>query len=116
MTIPNHLNDENTIPVTIYGASDDLVELDTPDWSIYEEYDAYGPTFVRLTAPDGKTMVIRVEFGREGSKFDWDLEIYENSTTWVVEDSVRPDRDSDPALIIHAPVGTYSEEVTSEYE
>lgn len=101
-----------TVPVTVYGASDDLVELDTPDRSIYEEYDCYGPTFVKLTAPDGATMVVRLEFGRPGPYEEWDVEVHEDNAGWKVEKARRPDNDIDPALIIHVPVGTVAENIT----
>lgn len=100
-----------TIPVTIYGSSDDLVELETPDRSINEEFDCGGPGFFKLTSPDGANMVIRAEYCRPGATEEWDLEISEDNAGWVVEKSRRPDYDLDPALIIHVPVGTVAEKI-----
>lgn len=97
-----------TVPVTFYGASDDLIELETPDRSIYDEYDCYArPCRVKFTAPNGETLTAEGEFGYDG----WQLKVLSNDNDWKVEESVRPDRVTDPALIIHAPVGTVAEEV-----
>lgn len=100
---------EATIPVTIYGASDDCLELETPDRSILEEYDCYDRAiYVSLTAPNDEELIVKGKFGRNG----WELGIHgKNEAGWLIEESTRPGRDEDPALIVHVPVGTTAEEV-----
>lgn len=105
------MNTTDTVPVTIYGASDDLFELDTPDRSVYEEYDCYDrPCTVRLTAPNGEGVTVRGYFTG-----DWEVGVHEvdglPNADWRIEDSVRPDDDRDPAIIVHVPVGTTAEEI-----
>lgn len=100
---------EATIPVTVYGASDDCLELETPDRSIYEEFSAYDRTiYASLTAPNGDWIVVKGKYGRHG----WELGLHgDNDHGWLIEESTRPGREEDPALIVHVPVGTVAEEV-----
>jgi hypothetical protein len=94
--------------VTIYGASDDLLEVDG-DIAGADEYGAYGgPVEGVLTAPDGDSLIIRAEFSKAGAPADWTLSV-ENTDTypaWPIRFGERPDREGDPALIIEVPDGT----------
>lgn len=104
-TVEKNILPDGTVPVTIYGASDDLFKLDTPDDSIYEEYDCYGETVVRLEAPNGETFDVYGVYGRGPT--DWAVGPYgDNNANWNWETSQRPDNDMDPAIIVHAPIGT----------
>lgn len=108
----------NTVATTIYGASDDLFELESEDRSIYEEYDCWGrPCVVRLTAPNGETLVVRGYFRYDG---EWEVGVHEHpdytNADWKVEQSQRPDRPSDPAIIVHVPVGTTAQELRDKPE
>lgn len=91
--------------LTIYGASDDLVEL---EGAISEEFDAYGPWSGTLTSPDGEQLTIRAEYGRAGAPAEWTLSIENTDTypTWPIRFGERPDREGDPAIIIDIPAGT----------
>lgn len=103
-----------TVPVTIYGASDDLFDLETPDRSIYEEYDCCNTCVVRLTAPNGETFDVYGAFG-ESPLSDWEVRPYgDDNADWAWENSRRPDRESDPAIIVHVPVGTTAERIDDE--
>lgn len=98
-----------TVPVTVYGASDDCLELETPDNSISEEINCDVRTcYVSLTAPNGDELIVKGKYGRNG----WELGIYgKNEAGWMIEESTSPYRDGEPALIVHVPVGTVAEEV-----
>lgn len=106
------MTEQNLTPVTFYGASDDLVELDTPDRSIYEEYDCWEQKVtVTFTAPNGETLIASAYFDWDGN---WQLTIVANEFDWQVDNSVRPDRETDPAFIIWVPEGTTAEaDITS---
>jgi len=99
--------------ITIYGASDDLVEV---EGYISDEFSAYGPWSGKLTAPNGDSLRIRAEFCKPGSESEWQLSI-ENTGTfpdWPIRFGVRPDRDGDPALVIDVPDGTTMTDDDSE--
>lgn len=100
---------EETVPVTIYGASDDCFELETPDRSIEQEFDCLDRTiYVSLSAPNEDELIVKGKFGRNG----WELGIHgKNEVGWLVEEGNSPDGEENPALIVHVPVGTIAEEV-----
>jgi hypothetical protein len=104
-----------TFPVTIYGASDDLFELDSPNREIYEEYDHYNESGwyrAKLTAPDVTFLIVRANYGAGNGESDWAVEVEgENTTGWLVEEGLRPDHEFDPAIIVHVPLGTVAEEL-----
>ena len=94
--------------VTIYGASDDLLEV-YGDIAGADEYGAYGgPVMGTLTSPDGDSLIVRAEYCKPGAPGEWTLSI-ENTDTfpdWPIKFGERPNRDGDPALIIEVPEGT----------
>lgn len=94
--------------ITIYGASDDLVEI---DGEFTEEFDVYGPWRGRVLAPNGDSLIITAEFGKPGGDAEWTLGV-ENSGTWPawpIRFGERPDREDDPAIIMDVPSGTIVE-------
>lgn len=100
-----------TIPVKIYGASDDYMLGECPvsgeHWSLSDQYDSCGPTFLIYEAPNGETLTVRGEYCRPGADTEWEVVVHENKHGWKVEETTRfPDDDYDPALIIHIPTGT----------
>lgn len=103
----------NTAPITIYGASDDLVEV---EGAIREEYDLghYG-TRLRLTAPDEQSLDVVADFGNTnaGGSLDWTLSVAAVNTypSWPIRFHERPNREGDPAVTIDAPAGTTIREV-----
>lgn len=98
----------NTIDVTIYGASDDLVEIESTDRSIHGE--AYlhgsGESTVRLIAPDGQTLTIVVGFCTFADEWGIRIDIDASTPEWPVLPGRRPDRADDPAVTVTVPVGT----------
>ena len=90
--------------ITIYGASDDLVEV---EGDIRDEFDCLKGWAGRLIAPDGDSLIIRAEYLGRGET-DWLLSIENTGTypAWPIRFGERPDRQGDPALIIDAPAGT----------
>lgn len=96
-----------TTTVTIYGASDDLVEVEG-DIEGADEFNAYGAWSGTLESPAGDSLIVRAEFCKPGATCDWTVSV-ENTETypaWPIMFSERPDREGDPALIIEVPVGT----------
>ena len=97
-----------TTDVTIYGASDDLVEFKSPDRSIYGE--AYlhgsGDSTVRLIAPDGQTLTIIVGFGTFAEEWGIRIDVDAATPEWPVLPGRRPDRGDDPAVTVTVPAGT----------
>ncbi|MEV4127107.1 hypothetical protein [Nocardia sp. NPDC049707] len=94
----------------IYGASDDLLELE--DY-IHDEYEVYRPTTLVLTAPSGAQLAIEADFCPVGSSLTdvgdgWVLTVQHADPAWTypVRLNVRPDRDSDPAIELDVPEGT----------
>lgn len=96
-----------SVQVTIYGASDDLVEVEG-DIEGADEYDTYDKWEGALVAPDGSGLLITAEFvGRNGT--DWQLFIgnwQDSYPAWPVVFGQRPDREGDPAIIVTVPDGT----------
>ncbi len=97
--------------LTIYGASDDLVEI---DGYIHEEYDLdRDGTVLMFTAPHGAQLAVLVDFCPVESPMrdiggGWVLSVHHADPDWVypVRLGVRPDRDSDPAIHLAVPEGT----------
>lgn len=91
--------------VTIYGASDDLVEF---RGAIYDEFNLYGNWVGELIAPGGDSLIVSAVFGNPGSKSDWTLSVENNGTypSWPIHFTERPDMEGDPAIVIDVPEGT----------
>lgn len=90
--------------ILIYGASDDLVEV---EGAISDEFDCWDKTWKgRLKAPEGSFLVVSARFGRDG----WDLNVAAPEGSgfpdWPVSFCPRPDSPEDPAVRIEAPAGT----------
>ncbi|URP22289.1 hypothetical protein SEA_BIG4_256 [Microbacterium phage Big4] len=98
------------VEITIYGASDDLVEIEY-DGENGEEFDCPGKWAGRVVGPDGEFLIVTAVFGSSKKRrdADWTLGI-ENSGDWPKDWTIRfgdrPDYEGDPAIIIEAPVGT----------
>jgi len=94
----------------IYGASDDLVEV---EGAFVEEFEAYPKWSGWVIAPDGDRLKVKAEFGARGKhKSDWTLTV-ENTGTypdWPIRFGERPDREGDPAIFIDVPEGTIVKE------
>ena len=91
-------------PFRIYGASDDLVEVEGP---VREEFNVLGgPWTGTLTAPNGENVQVTVEFV-DGF---WEITVTAGHgmtyLSWPVHFTRRPDYPEDPAVLIHAPEGT----------
>lgn len=95
-------------PIIIYGASDDLVEVEGP---ISEEFDCYSYWTGVLEAPDGDKLEVYLNFGSLG----WQIMVSASSErgypSWPLQFTERPDREGDPALKIFAPEGTTIKEL-----
>jgi len=96
--------------LTIYGASDDLLEVESDDGSIRDEFDVYGPTEVLIEDPDGGSLVVKAEFGAWNKRgAEWTLAIRntdEFPEGWTIQFGERPDREGDPAIFLEVPSGT----------
>lgn len=93
--------------VLIYGASDDLVEVEG-DIEGADEFNVYGPWEGRLVGPDGEALIVRAEYGKRGVEAEWLLSV-ENTATypaWPVTFGERPDCEGDPAITVDVPDGT----------
>lgn len=101
------------IPVYIYPGSDDRIEVEVSDGSFYEQYDSSGPTFIKLTSPNGDSVVVRGEYGNPEADTEWEVVVHENTAGWKVEENGPPGWDDyDPALTVHVPTGTVFEDIT----
>jgi len=99
--------------LTIYGASDDLIEV---EGVFREEFNAYEKWEGRVIAPNGDALTVFAEFGARGAyKADWTIGIQNTGTwpNWPIRFEDRPDREGDPALVLDVPDGTIVEEVAS---
>ncbi|MEV5391901.1 hypothetical protein [Nocardia farcinica] len=87
----------------IYGASDDLVEV---EGIVTEEYDATSGDAVTLliAAPTGPQLHVRAEHTSRG----WELSAIHRDPDWrwTVQPGTRPDHAEDPALLLDVPPGT----------
>ncbi len=97
--------------LTIYGASDDLVEF---EGAISEEFDVRGAWAGLLEAPNGDSLIIRAEFCKPGALDEWTLavESTDTRTEWPIRFGERPDREGDPAIHIMIPTGTTIKELS----
>lgn len=99
--------------ITIYGASDDLVEV---EGSVREEYglDPEG-TRLRVEAPGGESLDVYLDFGRGPGVLDWAIrvEAVNGYPSWPIRFHERPDYEGDPAVTIDAPTGTTVRPVVS---
>lgn len=98
----------------IYGASDDLLEL---EGYIRDEYDVYGPVTLVLTAPNGAHIGIVADFCPVADPMadhgdGWVLTVHHGDPAWTypVRFTARPDRTSDPAIELDVPEGTTIEQ------
>lgn len=100
--------------LTIYGASDDLLEIES-DTGYRDEFDVPGDLEVEVVDPDGFSLIIRAAFG-EAWDSDWTLAIRNSGKwpdDWTIQFGERPDREGDPALILTVPEGTVVRELDS---
>ena len=99
--------------ITIYGASDDLVEV---RGAVREEYvlGDHG-TRLRLVSPDGESLDVALDFDNKtiGGSLDWTITVaaVDAYPSWPIRFHERPDYPGDPAVTIDAPAGTTVEEV-----
>jgi hypothetical protein len=93
--------------LTIYGASDDLVEF---DGEICDEFNCYGLWKGRLLSPAGKSLIISAQFSKPGASSDWTITVENDSAPfpdWPMNYCGRPgEEDRDPALHLFVPPGT----------
>ncbi|MFC4124905.1 hypothetical protein [Nocardia rhizosphaerae] len=98
--------------LTIYGASDDLLEL---EGYITEEYNVYSATTLAFTAPNGARVAIVAEFGGYVAipNGGWALSVCHLDPRWTypVRLAERPDDSADPAVILEVPEGTTVREI-----
>lgn len=100
-----------TNELKIYGASDDLVEI---EGAFSEEFNAYNKWEGRVLAPNGDALTVYAEFSAPGAyKAEWTITVENTGTwpSWPIHYEERPDREGDPALVIDVPEGTVVEEV-----
>lgn len=110
--------------ITIYGASDDLLEVECPDnHYIADEFGAYGPygCTVVLEAPTGERLWVRGVFCGDRDLRNvgegWCMSVlHVDPKPWpgLVQFGTRPDRDDDPAIRVVAPEGTTVREWTDD--
>ena len=102
--------------MTIYGASDDLLEIESDSFT--DEFEVYGPTEVLIEDPDGASLIVTAEFGARGKRrSDWTLGVLNSDewpTGWTIQFGDRPDREGDPAIILDVPEGTTVRELDSD--
>jgi len=100
--------------ITIYGASDDLVEV---EGAIREEYALGDPcTRLRLVAPDLESLDVVLLFDGEVGDLDWSIgvEAVNAYPSWPIRFHERPGYEGDPAVTIDAPDGTTVLEVPND--
>lgn len=100
--------------LTIYGASDDLIEV---KGDVREEfYLSEHGTRLRLTAPDGASLDVLVDFGttRVWAGLDWTItvEAINGYPSWPIHFHEGPGHEGDPAVTIDAPPGTTVENLS----
>lgn len=104
----------STIPVTIYGYSDDVLSLQTPSRSIYDEFDCCNTCLIMLTAPNGETFKVYAAYG-ESPISDWIVQPWgDDNANWRWESIENPDNDDDPAIVVYVPAGTIVERIDGE--
>ncbi|WP_157224924.1 hypothetical protein [Nocardia thailandica] len=105
--------DRELCMLRIYGASDDLVEL---EGYFREEFNAWRKVVtILLTAPSGAQLAVAAEFcgATPVTDAEWVLSVLHSDPRWTypIRFAERPDRAGDPALILEVPDGTTVEEV-----
>ncbi|MFF2621283.1 hypothetical protein [Oerskovia jenensis] len=103
----------DTAPITIYGASDDLVEV---EGAVRDEFDlGRNGTRLRLTSPDRQSLDVVADYGAApaGCRLDWTLAVTAVNAypSWPIRFHERPDYEGDPAVTIDAPAGTTIKEI-----
>jgi hypothetical protein len=100
--------------MTIYGASDDLLEIESDTFR--EEFDVPGSTEVLVVDPEGNTLIVTAEFGAAGrARAEWTLSVLNTdgaTATWPIQFGERPGYESDPAIILEVPEGTEVRELS----
>lgn len=93
----------------IYGASDDLVEV---EGEFEEEFTAYSGWRGLVVAPGGDSLIVHAEYSRDGEDY-WTLGVENTGTwpSWLIQFGDRTDREGDPAIIIDVPAGTIVKEI-----
>ena len=94
--------------ITIYGASDDLVEV---EGEFEEEFTAYNGWRGRVVAPSGQNLIVTAEYSKTGGDY-WTLGVETTGTwpAWDIQFAEAP-HEGTPALIIEVPAGTIVEEI-----
>lgn len=94
--------------ITIYGASDDLVEV---EGEFSEEFSAYNGWRGRVIAPNGQHLIVTAEYSKTGDDY-WTLGVENTGTwpAWPIQFAEAP-HEGDPAIIIEVPAGTVVEEI-----
>lgn len=108
---PKANGDNDMSEITIYGASDDLLEV---EGAFDEEFGAYGGATVVVEAPSGERLWVRALHDEDpslrGVGEGWVLSMLHADPTrgwqWPVRFGARPGRPEDPALVIECPQGT----------
>lgn len=99
--------------ITIYGASDDLVEV---EGDVRDEHPLDIPcTRLRLTATDSTTLDVVLWFDRVIGSLDWSIgiEAVNGYPSWPIRFHARPGYEGDPAVTIDAPPRTVIEVVNA---
>lgn len=95
--------------ITIYGASDDLLEVES-DSGYRDEFDVPGKWKGLIEDPEGYSLHLTAEFGARGKRTaDWTLGIRNTDEWphgWTIQYGERPDYEGDPAIILTVPDGT----------
>ena len=92
--------------ITIYGASDDLVEV---RGAVREEYELGNPcSRIRLTSPGGASLDVVLWFDGAIGALDWSIgvEAVDAYPSWPIRFHERPGYEGGPAVTIDAPEGT----------
>lgn len=98
--------------VLIYGASDDLVEVEG-DIVGADEFDVYGPWEADLVHvnEDGDESSLRIsaEYGSGPGNLEWNISVsaVNSYPAWPVTFGERPDREGDPSVTIEVPEGSF---------
>lgn len=107
---PKVNGDNGMNEIIIYGASDDLLEV---EGAFDEEFGAYGGATVVVEAPSGERLWVRAVFDEgplRGIGEGWVLSVLhanpDRRWQWPIRLGARLGRPEDPALIIECPDGT----------
>lgn len=95
----------------IYGASDDLLEV---EGVLREEFECYDGCKIYVSDPvTGERLLVQAEFSKPGSASDWTLSVENDGPwpDWPIRFGQRPDMEDDPAIFLEVPVGVTLTEV-----